>query len=125
METGQQILDAVTEYFRSGFYSVNGLKGLLIARRDPLALRGLVLIALAAAYYLSEWRRVFVVALGAVAAHVLLDVLIPVILTSAPFVLPPLVEVSYWQGLLRLYAGFLIVISVFFLIKRLLQAGRH
>lgn len=111
MESGQQVLDAVLEYFRSGFYSVNGVKGLLIA--------------IFAAYYLHEWRRIFVVALSAVAVHVVLDVLIPVISQSARFELPPIVEVSYWQGLLRLYAGYLIVISVFFLIKRLLRAGRH
>jgi hypothetical protein len=111
MESAQQILDAVTEYFRSGFYNVNGVKGLLIA--------------LLAAYYLTEWRRIFVVALGGVAAHVVLDVMIPVIVVSAPFALPPIVEVSYWQTLLKLYAGYLIVISVFFLVKRLLQGGRH
>jgi hypothetical protein len=109
METGQQVFDAVMEYFRSGFYSVNGLKGLLIA--------------ILAAYYLIEWRRIFIVALGAVAAHVVLDVLIPVIVWSGPFALPPIVEPSYWQMLLKLYAGYLIVISVFFLVKRLMQGG--
>ena len=111
MEFVQQVLDAVMEYFRSGFYSVNGVKGLLIA--------------ILAAYYLHEWRRIFIVALGAVAAHVVLDVMIPVIVASAPFALPPIVEPSYWQMLLKLYAGYLIVISVFFLVKRLLQGGRH
>jgi hypothetical protein len=111
MESGQQVLDAVLEYFRSGFYSVNGVKGLLIA--------------ILGAYYLHEWRRVFVIALGAVALHVVLDVLIPIIVRSGPFALPPIVEPSYWQMLLKLYAGYLIVISVFFLVKRLLRGGRH
>jgi hypothetical protein len=107
----QPVLDAVMEYFRSGFYSVNGVKGLLIA--------------IIAAYYMHEWRRVFFVALGAVAAHVVLDVMLPVIVSSAAFAMPPLVEPGYWQNLLKLYAGYLIVISVFFLVKRLLQGGRH
>lgn len=110
MEFLQQALATVNEYMQTGFYKVNAIQGLLIA--------------IVAAYFLPKWNRLFIVALGAVLAHAILDVMIPVVGRNAAFRLPPLVDIEYWRYLLALYIGFLIVIPVFYLVKTLvLKSG--
>lgn len=111
METVQPYLNDVTAYFQSGFTSVNAVQGLLIAA--------------VAAYYLSDWRRILVIALGAVIVHAVIDVMMPILGGRGALRLPPLVELEYWRHLLRLYAGYLIVISVFYVVKRLVARGAH
>jgi hypothetical protein len=106
LQQAQQILNEVATYFQSGFYSVNAVQGLLIAAIS--------------AYYLSDIRRLFVIALGAVIVHAMIDVMIPILGGRGALKLPPLVEVEYWRHLLQLYAGYLIVISVFYVVKRLM-----
>lgn len=110
MESVQQILNDIWAYFQDGFYKVNAIQGLLIA--------------IVAAYLLHKWSRVFVIALGAVLVYVIIDVMVPVI-QGAQFKLPPVVEVEYWKYLLTLYAGFIVIITVFYIIKRLLLRGSH
>lgn len=113
MDTLQSLWNDVANYMQTGFYRINALQGLLIA--------------IGAAYFLHKWTSVFVMAVGAVLVHVILDVMIPVLGTAAAFRLPPLVESEYWRYLLTLYVGYLLVITVFYVIKRvLLQGGaRH
>jgi membrane-bound metal-dependent hydrolase YbcI (DUF457 family) len=103
MEFVWQALAVVNDYMQTGFYKVNAIQGLLIA--------------IVAAYALPKWNRLFIVALGAVIAHVVLDVMLPVVGRNAAFRLPPLVDIEYWRYLLALYIGFLIIIPVFFLVK--------
>jgi hypothetical protein len=105
METVQQIIATANDYMQTGFYKVNAVQGLLIA--------------IGAAYLLPAWSRLFVVALGATLVHVVFDVMIPVLGRNAAFRLPPLVDVEYWRYLLSIYIGFLIIISVFFIVKRM------
>jgi hypothetical protein len=109
MEFVQQVLATINEYMQTGFYKVNAIQGLLIA--------------IVAAYTLPKWNRLFIVALGAVLAHVILDVMIPVVGRNAPFRLPPLVDFEYWRYLLALYIGFLIIIPVFYLVKIMVLRG--
>jgi hypothetical protein len=110
MEYVQQVLSAINDYMQTGFYKVNAAQGLLVA--------------MAAAYFMQKWSRVFVIALAATLAHVVLDVMMPVLGRNAPFRLPPLVDVEYWRFLLALYIGFLIIIPIFYLLKTLfLRAG--
>lgn len=111
METVQPYLNEVTTFFQSGFYSVNAVQGLLIAA--------------IAAYYLHDWRRIVVIALGAVVVHAIIDVMIPILGGRGALRLPPLVELEYWRYLLKLYAGYLIVISVFYLVKKVVLRPSH
>lgn len=111
METVQPWIDWIWEYFRVGFHDVNAILGLLIA--------------IVAAYFLGKWSRVFVIAIGAVLAYVVATVMIPVIANNAQFKLPPLVEGEYWRSLVALYAGFLIVITVFYVVKKTLLKSGH
>ena len=111
MDSVQPYLNDVTAYFQSGFYSVNAVQGLLIAA--------------IAAYWLQDWRRILVIALGAVIVHAIIDVMVPILGGRGALRLPPLVELEYWRHLLRLYAGYLIVISVFYVIKRVVLRTAH
>jgi hypothetical protein len=111
MEIVQSYIDWIWEYFRVGFHDVNAILGLLIA--------------IVAAYFLSKYNRIFVVALGALIFYVIAQVMIPVIANNAQFRLPPLVESEYWQRLIAVYAGFLIIISVFYLVKKTVLKSGH
>ena len=109
MEQAKQILFTIISYFQEGFYHVNGVQGLLIAA--------------VLAYMMPSWRRLPMTALLAVAAHVALSVMIPVLARGAAFKLPPLVELDYLKFLAALFAGYLVVVSIFFLVKTAVLGG--
>jgi uncharacterized protein YacL len=90
---------------RDGFANVNGALG--------------IIIALVAAYMLASWKRIWAMALGATIVHLIAEIMIPVLANRAQFALPPdLLHLSYWKTAVALYLGYLIVIAVFFFIKR-------
>ena len=105
------ILDFFRDGFRDGFAHVNGALGLIIA--------------VFAAYMMTEWKRIWAVALGAVVAHLIAVIMIPVLANERSFQLPPdLLELSYWKTAAALFLGYLVVIAVFFFVKtRLLPGG--
>jgi len=98
-------------YLQAGFAQVNVLQGLLIA--------------LIAAFMMHQWSSVIFFALGATVVHILVDVMVPVLANGAPFRLPPLVEGDYWRYLLTLYVGYLLVITVFYIVKRMFMSASH
>ncbi len=101
----QHILNAVWDFFREGFQQVNAVEGLVIA--------------LVAALVVPAWHRLWAVALGATLVNLIIDALIPVIAYHQIFKLPPLMEPGYWRFAAVLFVGYIIVIGVFFFIKRL------
>ena len=101
----------VNSYAQSGFSHINAVQGLLIA--------------IVAAFLMYRWSSVFFVAIGATIVHVLVDVMLPVLANGAPFKLPPLIDNEYWRYLVTLYVGYLIVITVFYVVKRMLVRGEH
>ena len=111
IDMAQPYIDWVWGYFREGFHDVNAILGLLIA--------------IGAAYVLSKYSRIFVVALGAVVFYMIAQVMLPVLANNAAFRLPPLVEGAYWQKMVAIYAGFLIIITVFYIVKRTMLKGGH
>ena len=102
-----QLASIATELVRGGLESVNGLVG--------------VLIALAGTFYLTRWSRLPAVALGAVAVHIVLETITNVSWWSGGFVLPPFGELSYGDHLLKLFIGYLLVISALYLVKSLIR----
>lgn len=74
---------------------------------------------------MPRWRRLVPVAVGATLVHLIADVLIPVVARHASFHLPPLLELSFWRFALILFLGYLVVIALFFLLRRVLLGGRH
>jgi len=97
-------LNEFWDLMRQGFEHVNALLGLLIA--------------LYAAYQLSDWKRLWAAALGAVLIDIIATILLPVLDRNAPFKLPPLTEVGFWTDTLALYLGFILVIAAFFAAKK-------
>ena len=100
------LINDILGYLRAGFAEVNALQGLIIA--------------FVAALLLSGWKRLPAFALGATIVHIAVDVLAPVFANGAPLRLPPLLEAGFWEYVLILLLGYLIVISVLALLKRLL-----
>ncbi len=99
--------DALT-LFRSGFAQVNAYLGLIIA--------------LIAAFQLSQWKKLWEVALAALLVHVAALMLAPVIDHGAPLRLPALLDSAVLRNWLAIYVGYMILIAVFFFIRtRLLK----
>lgn len=100
-----------TAYMESGFYKINAVQGLLIA--------------MVAAYFLGKWSDVFKIAFGATLFHLVLDVMLPVLANNAAFRLPNVVDGEYWRYALSLYVGYLLVITIFYVVKRTMLKGSH
>ena len=112
MDTPTDLWNSLTSYAQNGFHEINAIQGLLIA--------------VVAALMLYRWAGVFTIAVGATLTHLFVDMMLPVLANNAPFRLPNVVDGAYWRYALTLYVGYLIVISVFYVIKRgLLGAERH
>lgn len=108
----QHMLNAIWDFFRSGFQQVNAVEGLVIA--------------LVAALLVPAWHRLWAVALGATLVNLVIDTLIPVVAYHQQFRLPPdLLEVGYWEHALVLFVGYLVVIGVFFFVKRRFVSSGH
>jgi hypothetical protein len=99
-----QYLNPLLDWLQSGFNQVNAAQGLAIA--------------LLAAVLMSKWLQLPMVTLLATIVHAVIDAAIPIIAGRSAVKLPPLVEPAYWQYLSALFAGYLIIVSVFFLAKR-------
>ena len=96
-------------YLQTGFAHVNVVQGLLIA--------------IAAAVMTYRWSSVFIVAIGAVVVHVLVDALLPVLNNAGEFRLPPVVDGAYWNYLLALYLGYVVAITLFYIVKRVFMGA--
>ncbi|WP_298745401.1 hypothetical protein [uncultured Brevundimonas sp.] len=93
---------------QGGFDGVNQVMGLLIA--------------VIAALLMKAWKGLWATALGAALVHVAVGVIRPV-LDGGAFVLPDLLSLTFWMGVLALFLGYAIVIAVFFLVKSLVTGG--
>ncbi|HWD28293.1 MAG TPA: hypothetical protein VG387_14075 [Rhizomicrobium sp.] len=105
MEQVRHFLFVILDFLREGFEHVNKVEGLVIA--------------LVAAIIAPAWDRIWAVALGATLVHLIADVLIPVIANHASFRLPPLLAFDFWRTAVSLYVGYLIIIAVLMVIKRM------
>ena len=107
----QHLVNTTWDFFREGFNQVNALEGLIIA--------------LIAALFVPAWRRVWAVALGATLVTIIVNVMLPVLADHAAFRLPPLTEPHFWHFVAALFVGYLVVIGVFFFLKRLFLREAH
>lgn len=99
-------LQPVLDFFRQGFGTVNGVQGLIIA--------------LVAALLLPSWGRLIVFVVGASFVHLIVDALLPVLASNAPLRLPDVLSMPFWRYVAVLLAGYLVVISLLALLKRIL-----
>lgn len=110
MDGVQSFLDSVLEFMRSGFNETNQLQGLLIA--------------LAATVFMQTWRQWPGVALLAVVVHIAIDLIVPVLAGGQEFRLPQFFEAAFWMQSIARYVGYLIVVGIFFAVKRVLFKGK-
>ena len=94
------ILDALLGFARDGFDQVNAVQGLIIA--------------LVAALLLPSWRRLPVFVIGAA------DLLLPVVAAGASQRLPDVLEFYFWRYVATLLIGYLIIIAIIMVIKRII-----
>jgi hypothetical protein len=111
METLQTFLNDINAYLQVGFAQINAVQGLFIA--------------IVSAFLMHRWGNVFAVALGATVVHLVADVMLPVIANSAPFRLPQMVDAEYWRYALALYVGYVVVITIFYVVKRVFTRVEH
>ena len=105
----QAYLDQAVQVLRDGFTQINDPKGLLIA--------------LAATIFLRSWGQWFPAAVIAVLIHVAIEHFAPVLAGQSELALPPLMEPAFWSRAGILLVGYLIVIGIFFFVKRILTTA--
>lgn len=105
-----EVMDFFNSGFHEGFSHVNAVLGLIIA--------------LLATFGMSRWGKLWAMALIATIVHLVAEVMIPVVANHAQFALPAdLLQGSYWRTAAAIYLGYVIVIAVFFFIKRTVLGG--
>ena len=113
MDTIIYYLNPVLDLFRVGFNQVNALLGLIIA--------------LIASFQLSAWKKLWEMALAALAFHIVAMMLAPSIDHGAPIRLPAMLDLTVWRNWLAIYVGYVILIALFYFLRtRLLKpAAAH
>ena len=106
-----EYINQAVQTLHDGFLEINHPKGLLIA--------------LAAAIFMSSWRQWLPVALVATIIHIAIDVLAPVLSGhgNGAVTLPDFMQASFWESAGVFFLGYLIVIGVFFFLKSLVFRG--
>ena len=99
------IVNQILDFMRAGFDQVNAVQGLIIAVVSALILPG--------------WNRLPMMVVGATIVHVLVDAARPVI-SGGSVRLPEFLELAFWREVAFLLVGYLIVIAVMYVIRRVL-----
>lgn len=109
-----EIIDQAIAYLREGFAAVNATKGLIIA--------------LVAVVFMGSWKQWLPLALVAVVVDIAITQLSPLVTGGGGEVaLPDVMAEGFWNGVLVLFLGYLVVIGIFYLIKSLIfrRGGAH
>ena len=106
MDTITDLFYTVLDYAREGFDQVNAVQGLIIA--------------LIASITLPDWRRLPAFSFGAAVVHIIIDVMLPVLANGSAFQLPDLLHSYFWIDFAILIVGYLIVITVLVLIRKII-----
>mgnify|MGYP003386002510 CR=1 FL=1 len=109
----QPYLKQLLDFAHEGFQGVNGVVGLLIA--------------VVAVFLLSSYRRILIVTAGATIVQIILHQLLPVITGKGTLRLPDILSSYFWRSAALYFVGYLIVISVLYVVKKLLlrSGGGH
>lgn len=105
----QAYLDQAVQILREGFAQINDPKGLLIA--------------LAATLFLRSWGQWFPAGVIATVLHVAIDHFAPVLAGQRELALPALMDAPFWSRTGILLVGYLIVIGIFFFVKRIIMTA--
>ena len=106
MDQIQHYLDAALGFLNNGYAQVNGPQGLIIA--------------LLAVVIMQTWGQWFAITLGATICYAIVDAVRPIVMGHGALKLPPVTDPSYWGVLAALYVGLLVIIAMFFAVKKVL-----
>ena len=101
-----QYFEAFMEFAREGYREVDAGLGLVIA--------------LVATFMMSSYGRILFMSLGSTIAHLVAEVLIPVIANNRDLKLPPFLESEYWRYAAVLFVGYFFVITLLYILRRVL-----
>lgn len=99
-------VNPVLNYLQHGFNEVNAIQGLAIA---------LIIVIL-----MKSWKQWLSLSFSAAVLHAVLDAIVPIVKNPNAAHMPPIMTPSYWQYLAALFVGYLIIIAVFFSVKKAL-----
>lgn len=105
----QAYLDQALAVLEAGYDQINGPQGLVIA--------------LAATLFLRSWGQWFPAGVIATVLHVAIEHFAPVLAGQRELALPPLMEPQFWSRVGILLVGYLIVIGIFFFVKRIIMTA--
>lgn len=108
MEDAMQYVQPALDFFAAGFNQVNAVQG--------------IIIGVLAAFVLGRYGRILVISLFATLVHVVVDTALPVVQGAEPK-LPPLADFGWWQYVATLYVGYFVIITVFYILKKILIRG--
>ena len=106
MDQVQSYLDAGVAFLNNGYDQVNGPQGLIIALLAVVVMQG--------------WGQVFGITLGATLAYAVVEAVRPIVMGDGALKLPPVTDPAYWGFVATLYVGLLIIIAMFFAVKKVL-----
>jgi hypothetical protein len=108
-----EFVDQAFGYLQTGYAQMNA----------PLG----ILIAIVLAYQMGDFKQVFRQGLIGTIAYAVLQVLMPVLAnTGAGLQLPPdLLTQNYWINLVTVFLAMVLMILVFFTVKRTVLKGAH
>ena len=102
-----ELLDQAVVYLREGFANINNPMGLLIA--------------LAAVLFMGGFKQWLPLSLVATMIHIAIEQLRPVLSgNDGALRLPELLSEAFWTQALVLFLGYLVIIGVFYFLKRLI-----
>src|SRR5262249_28590527 len=117
---GDYFMDKLEQWFNDAWHFVH--MGFLGTSNSVLGL----FIAIIAAFLLSSYklRPVFGVVLGATLVHLVAQAVIPAVSAhGGKIAVPDVMANGYWRIVLGLFVGYFVLISVLFLVKKLVLKG--
>jgi len=105
MEVVQPYFDNTLSFLNAGYGQVNGPQGLLIA--------------LLAVVLMTRWGQLLPITLGATVTYAIVEAIKPIV-NGGNIALPPVTDPNYLGTLASLYIGLLIIIAMFFAVKKVL-----
>ena len=80
-------------------------------------------IALVMALLMQAYGAILVFTVVSVIIHVIIDEVLPMVMSSADFAMPPVTAGDYWQYLAFLGVAYLLAITVLFILKSMIFRG--
>ncbi|MBI1187025.1 MAG: hypothetical protein GC206_06780 [Alphaproteobacteria bacterium] len=110
LNTLGDFFNPILNYFQNGFDAVNAWQGIVVAILAVIVMR--------------RWGQLLLVTFVAALVYLLVEHFWPIVTQGAELRLPYVTEPQFWHRLGAVYAGLLIIIAMFFAVKRVILGFR-